>query len=179
MLQRFAHSLHPGAPEPHPRKFESRRSRRLAHRSPKDQVVSSGSHPGYRCLILCGFVAFAPSLALGALNDQGLLNSYGVYRSPWIVVPFARHLVRKHRNTSGSSALHRAFPQRLFSPAVVTQFTWEEIFNRANRHKHTHGVKSLGIMRHCLLIGHKNLGPPPFEALIFWIASQKALTPFV
>src|SRR6266436_947580 len=36
---------------------------------------------------------------------------------------------------------------------------WKDIFNRAKRH--THGLKSLGIMRHCFLIGHKKGGPSP------------------
>ena len=63
MLQRFAHSLHPGAPEPLPRKFESRRSSLL----PKIKLcrLDRIRRRLFRCLILGGFVAFAPSLALG------------------------------------------------------------------------------------------------------------------
>src|ERR1700730_17018308 len=40
-----AHSLHAGAPEPHPCKFESRRVTSSVIVSPKDEVVLSGSHP--------------------------------------------------------------------------------------------------------------------------------------
>jgi hypothetical protein len=128
--------------------------------SPKDQVVSSGSHPSPAApvsdpvRVCCVRAKPCPR----RLNDQGLLDSYGVYRSPWTSCSFARHL-RKHRN------------QWLFSPPLLHQFRsvssvrscdrfyhGKKFFNHANRH--THGVKSLGIMRHCLLIGHKNLGPP-------------------
>ena len=49
-------------------------------------------------------------------------------------------------------------PERFFSPQLRPILPWKEIFNRANRH--TQGVKSLGIMRHCLPIGHKKGGPP-------------------
>jgi hypothetical protein len=40
-----AHTLHAGAPEPHPYKFESRRVTSSLLVSSKDKVVSSGSHP--------------------------------------------------------------------------------------------------------------------------------------
>jgi hypothetical protein len=129
--------------------------------SPKDQVVSSGSHPSPAApvsdpvRVCCVRAKPCPR----RLNDQGLLDSYGVYRSPWISCSFARHL-RKHRN------------QWLFSPPLLHQFRSvssvrscdrfyhrKKFFNRANRHKHTESNR-WGLMRHCLLIDHKNLGPP-------------------
>jgi len=65
--------------------------------SPKDQVVSSGSHPSPVAPVsdpvrVCCVRAKPCSRRL---NDQGLLDSYGVYRSPWISCSSARHLVWK------------------------------------------------------------------------------------
>jgi len=63
--------------------------------SPKDQVVSSGSHPSPAApvsdpvRVCCVRAKPCPR----RLNDQGLLDSYGVYRSPWISCSFSRHLV--------------------------------------------------------------------------------------
>jgi len=63
--------------------------------SPKDQVVSSGSHPAPVApvsdpvWVCCVRAKPFPR----RLNDQGLPDSYGVYRSPWISCSFARHLV--------------------------------------------------------------------------------------
>ena len=65
--------------------------------SPKDQVVSSGSHPSPAApvsdpvRVCCVRAKPCPR----RLNDQGLLDSYGVYRSPWISCSSARHLVWK------------------------------------------------------------------------------------
>src|SRR6266436_3832887 len=89
--------------------------------SPKDQVVSSGSHPSPAApvsdpvRVCCVRAKPCPR----RLNDQGLLDSYGVYRSPWISCSFARHLVRKHRNQwLFSPPLLHQFPERFFSPQL-------------------------------------------------------------
>src|SRR5271167_2606479 len=62
-----AHSLHVGAPEPHPCKFEAVGSRRRSEFLPKIELcrLDRIRRRLLRCLILGGFVAFAPSLALG------------------------------------------------------------------------------------------------------------------
>src|SRR5208282_4600212 len=99
--------------------------------SPKDQVVSSGSHPAPAApvsdpvRVCCVRAKPCPR----RLNDQGLLDSYGVYRSPWISCSFARHLVRKHRNHSGSSPLPCSTSSGAFlQSAVVTDFIMERNF---------------------------------------------------
>jgi hypothetical protein len=112
-------SLHPGAPEPHPRKFECRRSRRRSSLLPKIKLcrLDRIRRRLLRCLILCGFVAFAKPCPR-RLNDQGLLDSYGVYRSPWISCSFARHLVieRYPRTGGGEDTKRQAAASIPFNP---------------------------------------------------------------
>ena len=106
-----AHSSHAGAPEPHPCKFESRRVTSSLLVSPKDQVVSSGSHPAPAAPVsgpgrVCCVRAKPCSRRL---NDQGLPDSYGVYRSPWISCSFARHLViERYPRTVGGEEITRS-----------------------------------------------------------------------
>ncbi len=78
--------------------------------SPKDQVVSSGSHPAPVApvsdpvWVCCVRAKPFPR----RLNDQGLPDSYGVYRSPWISCSFARHLViERYPRTGGSEETKR------------------------------------------------------------------------
>ena len=110
-----------------PRRRRSRRLRSCPVRatssliaSPKDQVVSSGSHPSPAApvsdpvRVCCVRAKPCPR----RLNDQGLLDSYGVYRSPWISCSFARHLVRKHRNQWLFSPPLPPVPERFFSPQL-------------------------------------------------------------
>ena len=107
-----AHSLPAGPPEPHPYKFESRRVTSSLLVSPKDQVVSSGSHPAPPVpvtdpgRVCCVRAKPCPR----RLNDQGLPDSYGVYRSPWINCSFAHHLVvERYPRTMGGEETRRRF----------------------------------------------------------------------
>jgi hypothetical protein len=107
-----AHSLHAGVPEPHPCRFESSRVMSSLLVSPKDQVVSSGSHPAPPVpvcdpgRVCCVRAKPCPR----RLNDQGLPDSYDVYRSPWINCSFARHLVvKRYQRTVGGEETRGQF----------------------------------------------------------------------
>ena len=115
-----AHSLPAGPPEPHHYKFESRRVTSSPLVSPKDQVVSSGSHPAPPVpvsdpgRVCCVRAKPCPR----RLNDQGLPDSYGVYRSPWINCSFARHLVvERYTRTVGGEETRGQFLSSPKAPA--------------------------------------------------------------
>src|SRR5260370_27729195 len=107
--------------------------------SPKDQVVSSGSHPAPVApvsdpvWVCCVRAKPFPR----RLNDQGLPDSYGVYRSPWISCSFARHLVIERYPRTGAAKKqnanppHRSHQSKDFCtgghtsrPASRFRFTW-------------------------------------------------------
>jgi len=132
-----------GATPPRPRRRVSprrRRSRRLRScpvratssliASPKDQVVSSGSHPSPAApvsdpvRVCCVRAKPCPR----RLNDQGLLDSYGVYRSPWIQLficaPFGTETQKSVALLPSPATRSGAFLQS----AVVTDFIMERNF---------------------------------------------------
>ena len=118
ILQRFAHSLHPGTPEPHPRRFESRRLRRRSSLLPKIKLCRLGRirRRLLRCLILCGFVSFAPSLAaFNRPRSSRLIRRISVAMDQlFICAPFGTE-------THKSVALLPSpppVPERFFSPQL-------------------------------------------------------------
>ena len=98
--------------------------------SPKDQVVSSGSHPSPAApvsdpvRVCCVRAKPCPR----HLNDQGLLDSYGVYRSPWIQLficaPFGTETQKSVALLPSPATRSGAFLQS----AVVTDFIMERNF---------------------------------------------------